>query len=203
MLPLYWIAVSHKLKLDIYFLRCSTNEKEFYRLVLIKKTFFTAQSSSSASSHTPSISLPPLLALLTSFFQPSSSSPPLSPLLHHLHTSPLYHLTLISSLTSSLPLILLLPLSHFSPPPLLSIFPSPPSSLISLVNNSAAVHTWVVIAELHLGGGGSGRQINHKDGGIKNFPTAPLQGQRNLPPACLPARLKPVCASFSLSSPRC
>lgn len=26
--------------------------------------------------------------------------------------------------------------------------------------------------------------MKHKDGGIKNFPTAPLQGRRNLPPAC-------------------
>lgn len=42
--------------------------------------------------------------------------------------------------------------------------------------------------------GGSGGQMNHKDGGIKNFPTAPLQGWRNLPPACLPGE-SPVCAS--------
>lgn len=39
--------------------------------------------------------------------------------------------------------------------------------------------------------------MNHKDGGIKNFPTAPLQGWRNLPPALAKARL---CV-FSLSFP--
>lgn len=39
--------------------------------------------------------------------------------------------------------------------------------------------------------------MNHKDGGIKNFPTAPLQGWGNLPPALAEARL---CV-FSLSFP--
>lgn len=45
--------------------------------------------------------------------------------------------------------------------------------------------------------GSGGGQMNHKDGGIKNFPTAPLQGWRNLPPALAEARL---CV-FSLSFP--
>lgn len=57
------------------------------------------------------------------------------------------------------------------------------------------------------GWGAGGGQMNHKDGGIKNFPTAPLRGWRNL----LPAWPKPVCASsrcpppppLNVSSPCC
>lgn len=41
-----------------------------------------------------------------------------------------------------------------------------------------------------------GGQMNHKDGGIKNFPTAPLQGWRNLPPALAGARLCVFLLSF-------
>lgn len=39
--------------------------------------------------------------------------------------------------------------------------------------------------------------MKHKGGGIKNFPTAPLQGQK-YPPA---AWVQPVCASFPFSLP--
>lgn len=47
-----------------------------------------------------------------------------------------------------------------------------------------------------VGGETRGGQMNHKDGGIKNFPTAPLQGWRNLPPASAEARLCVFCLSF-------
>lgn len=98
-----------------------------------------------------------VLCLLSPFIHlshlSSLFSPHLSPL-HYISTPLLLSRTLSSPLTSPLPLRLLRLLVFLSPtslPPLSSIFPSPPSFLISLVNNSTAVHTWVVIAELHMG----------------------------------------------------
>lgn len=101
--------------------------------------FFTVHSSFSASSHPSSITLPPLLALLT--------SPLTSPL--HLHTSPPHWRTLSSPLTSPLPPPTTTTSFSSSPPlylPIASLIP-----YLSLVNNSTAVHTWVVIVELHMG----------------------------------------------------
>lgn len=65
--------------------------------------------------------------------------------------------------------------------PSTTVLPAPPLSLISRVNNSTAVHTWAVIAELHVEEGGLEGKWTIRGGGIKKFPTAPLQGRRNLP----------------------
>lgn len=143
----------------------------------LRVCLFTVHSSSTASSHPFSITLPPLLALLT--------SPLTSPL--HLYTSPLQWHTASS------------PLTHPPPPE-----PPPPTSHLSLLLPSSLsshhLHLFlsfsliIHFSSAHMSGhrgashGGSGGQMNHKDGGIKNFPTAPLQGW--------PAWLKPVCASF-------
>lgn len=96
-----------------------------------------------------SLTLPPSLFHL---FSPHFSDPlnphltsHLSTTFPHLSSSPLH--SELPSHISLLPVCLLL-ISPPCLPPCLSIFPS---SLISLGNNSTAVHTWVVIAELNMG----------------------------------------------------
>lgn len=111
--------------------------------------FFSVQSSSSASSHPSSIFLPPILTLLTLYFWPPSTSPHVSPpaTSPHLSSSPQH-----SELPTHFCSPPALPSSHLPLPlPLLYFFPLSSSSLISLVNNSAAVHTWVVTMKLHMG----------------------------------------------------
>lgn len=89
-----------------------------------------------------------------------------------------------------------------SPPPLSNLLSShhrPPLSSPSLIIQQQRTHEW---SSRRLTWGiwsgwveGAGGQMNHKDGGIKNFPTAPLQGCRNLPPASAEApsvRLLPL-----------
>lgn len=138
----------------------------------------TTDSSSAAYTHPSSITLPPLLALLT-----STLTLPL-----HLHTSP-PHSEIPSypqntSSSSHCPLLLLLP----------SVFPLPPSSLISLVNNSTALHTWVVIMKLHMGDLEDKWTIR-----MEELKTSPRLHYRAKGICCLPG-LTRLCIFF-LSSP--
>lgn len=97
-----------------------------------------------------------ILCLLSPFLHHSPTSPRTSHLNSHLPTtsphlsSSLTHFELLSHFSS-------FPLKAPLPPPSLASFTSSPllylpiASLASLVNNSTAVHTWVVIVELHIG----------------------------------------------------
>lgn len=128
------------------------------------------------SARHPPLTLPPSLSHLSALFS--------------LHLSPRHYISTPPLLTAPLqaPVLLLLLL----PPPLTPpIFPSPPSSLISLVNNSTAKHTWVVIVELHMGDLEDKWTIR-----VEELKTSPRLHYRAGGICRPPGWLKPVCASF-------
>lgn len=131
-------------KQDSKCITAATNDHKNKALFQQVKAFFLSIS--------PPLTLPPSLAHLFCLFSPHFSDPLLPHLTSHLPTTSPHLSSPQHSFSSLLPPALPCFLTSKSPSP--SLLPVHGLLLFaynSLVNNSTAVHTWMVIVELHMG----------------------------------------------------